>query len=106
MPAIASATAGLPTPTNDLPPINPIPPILPIAPVSPEEAEAREAQHETELAEQGHAYSAYSLGARYRDGLGVPKDLAKARQWLGKAASQGIGSAKIELRALLMRFGD
>ncbi|MGP8201409.1 MAG: tetratricopeptide repeat protein [Limisphaerales bacterium] len=99
----SNPTLNLPTREDDLPPINPIPPI---APISPEEAEALEVQHETELAEKGHALSAYSLGARYRDGIGVPKDLAKARQWLGKAASQGIGSAKIELHALVMRFGD
>jgi TPR repeat protein len=69
-------------------------------------SEAREVQHETELAEQGHANSAYSLGVRYRDGNGVAKDLVKAREWLGKAASQGIGGAKIDLHALAMRFGD
>jgi TPR repeat protein len=106
LPAIASATAGLPLPADDCPLINPIPPILPMAPISPEDSEAREVLHETELAEQGHALSAYSLGARYRDGNGVPQDLAKARHWLGKAASQGIGGAKIELRALVLRFGD
>jgi hypothetical protein len=105
LPAKASATAGpnLPTPADDLAPVIPIPPI---APISPGEAQAREVQHETELAEKGHSYSAYCLGARYRDGLGVPKDLVKAREWLGKAASRGIGGAKIELRALVMRFGD
>jgi hypothetical protein len=61
LPAIASATAGLPTPADDVPPINPIPPMLPMLPISPEESEAQEVQHETELAEQGHAYRAYSL---------------------------------------------
>jgi hypothetical protein len=72
---------------------------------SPEEdPEPCEIQREMRLAEQGHALSAYSLGARYRDGLGVPKDLVKARDWLEKAASQGIGSAKIALHALLMRW--
>jgi hypothetical protein len=96
-------TLNLPIPADDLPPMNPI---LPMAPISPEEAQAQEVQRETELAEQGHAHSAYSLGVRYRDGNGVPQDLAKAREWLGKAASQGIGGAKIELRALVMRFGD
>jgi hypothetical protein len=89
------------------PPEAPINPIPPIAPISPEEDPGvRELQQEMALAEKGHAYSAYCLGARYRDGFGVPKDLVKAREWLGKAASQGIGSAKIELRALVMRFGD
>jgi hypothetical protein len=102
-PTASFPNLNLPTPADDLPPINPI---LPMAPISTEEAEAQEVQRESELAEQGHALSAYSLGARYRDGIGVPKDLAKAREWLGKAASQGIGSAKIDLHGLVMRFGD
>ena len=63
-------------------------------------------QQVKELAEAGHAYSAYCLGARYRDGCGVPKNLAKAREWLAKAAAEGIGSAKIELHCLLMKHGD
>jgi TPR repeat protein len=71
-----------------------------------EDSEARELQRVMDLAEKGDAYSEYCLGARYRDGFGVPKDLAKAREWLGKAASQELGSAKIELHALVMRFGD
>jgi TPR repeat protein len=66
--------------------------------------EVTELQRVTELAEQGDAYSAYCLGVYYRDGLKVPKDLVKAREWLQKAASQGIGGAKIELHALLMRW--
>ena len=56
------------------------------------------------MAEQGHAESAYSLGVRYRDGHGTPRDLLKARDWLEKAASMGIGGAKLELRALLARW--
>jgi hypothetical protein len=88
------------------PPEAAISPIPPIAPISPEESAARELQQVMALAEKGDAYGEYCLGTRYRDGFGVPKDLAKAREWLGKAASQGIGGAKIELHALLMRFGD
>ncbi len=71
---------------------------------SEEDPEARELRRVMDLAEKGDAYGEYCLGARYRDGFGVPKDLAKAREWLEKAASQGIGSAKIELHALLMRW--
>lgn len=72
---------------------------------SPEEdPETRELRRIMDLAENGDAYGAYCLGARYRDGFGVPQDLAKAREWLEKAASQGIGSARIELHALLMRW--
>jgi hypothetical protein len=84
----------------------PNPNLNPNLPTSEVDPGVRELQQEMALAEKGHAYSAYCLGARYRDGFGVPKDLVKAREWLGKAASQGIGSAKIELRALVMRFGD
>jgi hypothetical protein len=76
-------------------------------PPSPEESpEERELKRVMLLAEKGDAHSAYCLGARYRDGFGVPKDLAKAREWLDKAASKGIGSAKIELHALRVRYGD
>jgi hypothetical protein len=78
----------------------------PVAAPPPEpDPEAMELRKLMEWAESGHAYSAYCLGARYRDGFGVAKDLAKAREWLGKAAGQGIGSAKIELHALMMRSG-
>jgi len=65
-----------------------------------------ELQRRTELAEKGDAYSAYCLGVYYQDGFRVPKDLAKAREWLGKAASHGIGPAKIALHVLQMRYGD
>jgi hypothetical protein len=80
-------------------------PLVPSIP-SPEEAQAQELRQITALAEAGNAHGQHHLGARYRDGFGVPKDLAKAREWLGKAAAQGIGAAKIELHALIMRFGD
>jgi Sel1 repeat-containing protein len=71
-----------------------------------ENPETVELQRVTKLAEKGDAYSAYCLGVYYQDGFRVPKDLAKAREWLSKAASQGIGGAKVQLHALLMRFGD
>ncbi len=93
-------------PTSPTCPISPTSPTRPTRPISPEEdSEARELQRVTELAEKGDAYGEYCLGTRYRDGFGVPKDLAKAREWLGKAASQGIGGAKIELHALVLRSG-
>jgi hypothetical protein len=85
-------------------PIVPIPPINPIS--QPQDPEALELQNLTAAAEKGHAQSAYYLGVRYRDGSGVPKDLAKAREWLGKAAAQGIGGAKVALHSLRVKFGD
>jgi hypothetical protein len=72
---------------------------------TPEESQARELQQVTALAEKGDAYGEYCLGTRYRDGFGVPKDLAKAREWLGKAASQGFGNAVRELHVLALRSG-
>jgi hypothetical protein len=87
--------------------IGPISPIPPISPISPQEdSEATELQQVKKLAEKGDAYGEYCLGTRYRDGFGVPKDLAKAREWLGKAASQGFGNAVRELHVLGLRFGD
>lgn len=104
---VNAANNGGPTPANpdqaDLPLVNPIAPILPR---SPEDVEAAEFQLLIDRAEHGHAYSAYCLGARYRDGHGAPKDPAKARNWLTKAACQGVGGAKVELHALLMHWNS
>ena len=75
----------------------------PTATAPPEDPEVRELRELIAKAEQGHAYSAYSLGACYRDGHGVPRDYARARDWLEKAARLGLGAAKIELAALLAR---
>jgi hypothetical protein len=81
-------------------------PSIPSLPPPEEDPQARELQQVMNLAEKGDPYSEYCLGVRFRDGLGVAKDLAKAREWLQKAASQGLGGAKIELHALVMRPGD
>ena len=100
---------NLPTPEDGsslLRPTSPTCPTSPTRPISPEEdSEARELQRVTELAEKGDAYGEYCLGTRYRDGFGVAKDLAKAREWLGKAASQGLGNAVRELHVLALRSG-
>jgi TPR repeat protein len=40
------------------------------------------------------------MGERYRDGEGVPKDLAKAREYLTKAVDAGSPSAANELKQL------
>jgi TPR repeat protein len=37
-----------------------------------------------------------------RDGRGVPKNLAKAKEWLGKAADAGLPEAKTELEYLAL----
>jgi hypothetical protein len=50
-----------------------------------------------ELADKGDAYGEYKMGMRYLNGDGVDKDVAKARDMLGKAAAQGNQDAAGEL---------
>jgi len=45
-------------------------------------------------AENGDAYGEFRMGERYRDGDGVPKDPAKAREWFAKAAAHGDAAAQ------------
>jgi hypothetical protein len=107
-PSASFPDPNLPTPEDGsslLRPTSPTCPTSPTRPISPKESEAGELQQVTELAEKGDAYGQYCLGTRYRDGCGVPKDLAKAREWLGKAASQGLGNAVRELHVLILRSG-
>ena len=58
------------------------------------------------LAEKAEGFSGHSgiamgfLGRAYRDGRGVEKDLAKAREWLRKAAEKRVPWAREELEAL------
>jgi hypothetical protein len=51
-------------------------------------------------ADKGDAYGLLRMGERYRDGDGVEKDLAKARDYLQKAADAGSSTAKEELTHL------
>ena len=57
-------------------------------------------------AEQGHPTAEYAYGKALLDGEGVPRDVERAREWLGRAASHGeeevmaAGWALDELRAL------
>lgn len=53
-----------------------------------------------DLADKGDAYGLLRMGERYRDGEGVPKDLAKARDYLTKAAEAGSQTASDELKTL------
>ncbi len=59
-----------------------------IAPVKPNQGDTK-MQQMVDSAEKGDAHSTYCLGARYRDGFGMDKDLGKARKWLGQAAAKG-----------------
>lgn len=51
-------------------------------------------------AQGGHAESQYQVGFRYRRGLGVAVDPAKAMEWFKRAAAAGNGYAKEDLGEL------
>ena len=51
-------------------------------------------------AEEGSAEVQYDLAVQFANGEGIPKDEAKARMWLEKAAAQGHGKAKKMLETL------
>ena len=53
-----------------------------------------------DLADKGDPYGLLRMGERYRDGQGVPKDLAKAKEYLQKAVTAGSPEAADELKTL------
>ena len=53
-----------------------------------------------DLADNGDAYGLLRMGERYRDGEGVTKDLAKAREYLARAAAAGSPTATDDLKKL------
>jgi len=53
-----------------------------------------------DAAAKGDSYGLMRMGERYRDGDGVDKDLAKAKDYLQKAADAGSPTAKEELSKL------
>ena len=64
-------------------------------------AEAREqARTRRRAAVEGYASEQYNLGVMYQTGFGLPKDMAKAREWFQKAADQGDVQAKSVLKKL------
>jgi hypothetical protein len=62
--------------------------------------DARILKSHQDLANKGDAYGELQMGLRYRDGDGVPRDLNKARDWLQKAAAQGVTEASNALTKL------
>ena len=62
--------------------------------------EAKVLKSNQDLAEKGDAYGLLRMGERYRDGNGVEKDLAKAKDYLTKAAAAGSQTAADELSKL------
>ena len=61
---------------------------------------ARALKWNMENAEKGDAYGLLRMGQRYRDGEGVQKDVAKAREYFTKAIQAGSPSADAELSTL------
>jgi Sel1 repeat len=64
------------------------------------EGDAGILKFELESSEKGSDLYQYRVGLRYLNGNGVPKDLAKARDYLSKAAAQGNKEAAAELAKL------
>lgn len=58
------------------------------------------------LAEKGDADAEFNLGQAYRLGRGVPTNLAAAKTWFERAASQGHVDAETTLGLLLFQNGD
>ena len=87
---------------------DPVPPPAPLTPAQIEAAKQALAKKKIVLAAKalksnqddaarGDSYGELRMGERYRDGDGVPKDLALARSWLTKAAAHGEPAAKRDL---------
>jgi hypothetical protein len=57
-------------------------------------------KYNQDLADKGDEYGLLRMGERYRDGDGVEKDLAKAKDYLTKAAAAGSPTAADELKTL------
>src|SRR3954468_803249 len=58
------------------------------------------------LAEKGDADAEFNLGQAYRLGRGVPTNLAAAKTWFERAASQGHVDAETTLGLLLFQNGE
>lgn len=58
------------------------------------------------LAEKGDADAEFNLGQAYRLGRGVPTNLAAAKSWFERAATQGHVDAQTTLGLLLFENGD
>jgi hypothetical protein len=63
-------------------------------------AEAKVLKSNQEAADKGDMYGLLRMGGRYRDGDGVEKDLAKAKDYLTRAAAAGSPTAAAELSKL------
>ena len=57
------------------------------------------------LADKGDVHAQFYVGLLYENGDGVPRDIAKARQWYEKSAAQKGANAQVYL-GLLSAFGQ
>jgi hypothetical protein len=62
--------------------------------------QAKDLKSNQDMADKGDEYGLLRMGERYRDGDGVEKDLAKAKDYLTKAADAGSPTAADELKQL------
>jgi TPR repeat protein len=62
--------------------------------------------YDMDLAKKGDDYGEYRMGQRYRDGEAVPRDLKRAKEWLSKAADQGLKPAIKELAHITNDFPE
>jgi CubicO group peptidase (beta-lactamase class C family) len=62
--------------------------------------QAKAVQYNQDLADKGDAWGQFRMGERYRDGDGVPKDKAKAKEFFAKSAAQGNKDASRSLEKL------
>ena len=58
------------------------------------------AEYLLQAAESGLPEAQFAVAGYYRDGTGVPKDMAAARQWYDRAAAAGFEPARKELAAI------
>ena len=100
-PAVTQPTYVQPQSTNE-PPLTPeqIEAVKAKAAADKNANEEKALKYNQELADKGDSYGLLRMGERYRDGYGVPKDLAKARDYFTEAVAAGSSSAADELSQL------
>jgi TPR repeat protein len=72
-------------------------PAAPNQPPPPPQLSEKQIKAWQASAEQGDALDKYNLGKMYRDGEGMPKDLAEAAKWFRKSADAGYAKAQYHL---------
>ena len=103
-PPVVKQTGGTTAKPGRKPAVN-SPRLRPTPHPQPKQPEQTEASAWIHRAEAGEALAQRHLGLMYWVGKdGVPKDLNKAKEWLGKAAAQGDELAKKRLQLLIKLY--